>query len=132
MMNERNLKSALTMEDAKAYLRVDDSFPDEKIAGPLAEANEICFKETKLSEDDWNAIVSYDGSDEIPTMHGKVMSEERILDAKNLIRISVMRSLDVVLSGGEVESMHDLLLTLRCILFTVRVESMDETPEVSA
>ena len=49
----------LTLDDAKAYLRVDSSFEDGLIASLLASAESLCMDVARLSPEEWDAISDY-------------------------------------------------------------------------
>ncbi len=93
----------VTIEEAKAYLRVD------WIAEELVKtANTIVFNESRLSEKDWEKI-------EKCTLVNKELHSK-----KEIIRVALLYTIGYLYEHNNPEDIHDLVLTLRNLLFSIR------------
>ena len=91
----------VTLEDAKAYLRVDYSDEDNVIAGILQTAQVLCRDVARLSSADWDEAVASD-------------------EMKPLLKGAVLYTLAYLSEHREEADHHDLVLTLRSLLFSIR------------
>ena len=111
----------LTLEEAKAYLGVDSDFEDDLIASIAASAEAICMDVARLSTDVWDEISAYKD-----TMRKKIIIREEekdkheILQMKELLRIGVLYALGYLNEHREEADHHDLVMTLRNLLFSIR------------
>ena len=89
----------VTLDEAKAYLRVDYSDEDSVIEGILQTAQVLCRDVARLSSADWDAV-----SDGV----------------KPLLRGAVLYALGYLSEHREEADHSDLNLTLRSLLFSIR------------
>ena len=111
----------VTTAEAKVYLRVDSSFEDGLIASLVSASESLCMDVARLSPDEWSAISDYT-SDNRKTLiiRGEEKSKGEILQMKELLRVGVLYSLGYLDEHREEADHHDLVLTLRNLLFAVR------------
>ena len=111
----------LTIEEAKAYLRVDSDFEDELIASLLASSESICMDVARLTAEEWTALTesSADGVD-VLTIRGERKSPGEARRVKEILRVGVFYTLGYLYEHREEADHHDLVMTLRNLLFSVR------------
>ena len=111
----------LTIDEAKAYLRVDSSFEDGFIASLLASSESLCMDVARLSPEEWEAISDYTAeSTENLTVRQEEKSKGETLQMKELLRIGVLYTLGYLHEHREEADHHDLVMTLRNLLFAIR------------
>ena len=111
----------LTLDDAKAYLRVDSSFEDGLIASLLVSSESLCMDVARLSPEEWEAISDYTSdSRKILTIRGEEKSKGETLQIKELLRIGILYTLGYLYEHREEADHHDLVMTLRNLLFAIR------------
>ena len=108
----------ITLDEAKAYLRVDSNFEDALIASLTVSAEALCANVARLSKDEWGAVAAYADGDEIPTIRGQEKTE--ILQMCEILHVSALYALSYMYEHREEADHHDLVLTLRNLLFAVR------------
>ena len=111
----------VTLEEAKSYLRVDSSFEDPLIASLLASSESLCMDVARLSADEWDEIA--DADPEVKTAHtvqGNILTTGEVIRMKNSLRIAVFFTLGYLYEHREEADHHDLVLTLRNLLFAIR------------
>lgn len=111
----------LTLEEAKAYLRVDSAYEDSLITSLLASAEALCMDVGRLSKDEWDEISAYT-SDNRKTLiiRGEEKSKGEILQMKEILRVGVLYTLGYLYEHREEADHHDLVMTLRNLLSSVR------------
>ena len=111
----------VTLEDARLYLRVDSYYDDENILNLLASAEALCSNIARLSAEEWNAICDYSAdSTGGLTIRSEDKSHAEILQIKDLLRVAVLFTLGYLYEHREEANHHDLSLTLRNLLASVR------------
>ena len=111
----------ITNEEAKAYLRVDSDFEDDLIASLQSASESLCMDIARLSPDEWAAISEYPSdSRENLIIRSEEKSKGEILQMKDLLRIGVLYTLGYLYEHREEADHHDLTLTLRNLLFSIR------------
>ena len=100
----------ISLEEAKHYLRVDTEDDDALIGGLLLSAGKLCADVARLSDDEWAQ------ADAEPT---KTDSAE-IVSLRASLRVAIYFTLGYLSEHREEADHHDLLLTLRSLLFAVR------------
>ena len=111
----------VTLSEAKAYLRVDSSFEDTLIGSLLASACSLCMDVARISPGEWGEIVVYGPNNRKTLMiRQEEKSKSEILQMKELLRIGVLYTLGYLYEHREEADHHDLVLTLRNLLFSVR------------
>lgn len=102
----------VSYNEAVAYLRIDSFIPDEYIKQAIESALNISQKVSRLSDEAWDEIVKYQGTD-----GDKVQMKE-------LLRVGVFYAIGWKYEHGIKADDHDLILTLRNIYFAVREKQM--------
>ena len=103
----------ITLEEAKSYLRVDSSDDDSLISGLLASAGHLCKDVARLSDEQWSDIDSDKSS-------SANFSKARLKDIRETLRVAVLYAVGYLYEHREEADHHDLVLTLRCLLFALR------------
>ncbi len=103
----------ITLEEAKAYLRVDTGDEDAVIGCLLEAAGNLCRDVARLSEDQWEDIDSEKTSSSSYT-------KSEMAAIRGILRVAVLYALGYLFEHREEADHHDLILTLRSILFAVR------------
>ena len=102
----------IPLYEAKTYLRVDSSDEDALIGILLSSAEQMCKDVGRLSEDQWEAVNAADRDAEKPT---------RELEAlRSTCRVAILYALGYLYEHRDEADHHQLMLTLRSILFAVR------------
>ena len=111
----------VTLTEAKAYLRVDSSFEDALIGGLLASACSLCMDVARLSPCEWKGISEYGSTNRKTLMiRQEEKSKGEILHMKEILRVGVLYALGYLFEHREEADHHDLVMTLRNLLFAVR------------
>lgn len=111
----------LSMDEAKAYLRVDSGFEDDLIGTLLASSESLCMDVARLNQDEWTAIWEYtDDSTETVRIRNSEKRPGEVLQMQKLLRVSVLFSLGYLYEHREEADHHELVLTLRNLLFSIR------------
>ena len=105
----------LTLEEGKAYLRVDSDFEDGLIAALLTSAEILCADVARLTDDEWDAICAEKRDREDGTAPTTRLSRNR-----ELLRAAILFTLGYLYEHREEADHHDLALTLRNLLFSIR------------
>ena len=112
----------VTMDMAKAYLRVDTSDEDALIGILLKSAEQMVMDVARLSQDDWETIqkVTTDDDGNVLTIHTRKMKTTEIIQMRELMRIAILYAVGYLYEHREEANHHDLMLTLRNLLFAIR------------
>lgn len=100
----------ITLDEAKAYLRVDTDADDALIGCLLLSAGRLCADVARLTDDEW-AKVDGEPSDE---------DTAEIISLRASLRVAVYFTLAYLYEHREEADHHGLLLTLRSLLFAIR------------
>ena len=103
----------ITLETAKNYLHVDTADEDETIALFLASAERLCTDIARLSDEEWLTVNS-----EAETAGAR--SPEKTAHIRELLRIAILYTIGYLYEHREEADHHDLTLTLRSILSSIR------------
>ncbi|MBQ7487270.1 MAG: phage gp6-like head-tail connector protein [Clostridia bacterium] len=109
----------VTLEEAKAYLRVDSNFEDALVESLILAACAICTDVARLSQTEWEAIAAYTGDDSV-SIRGEEKEKGEVLQMQNLLRCAVLYTLGYLYEHREEADHHDIVLTLRNLLFEIR------------
>lgn len=111
----------VTLEEAKVYLRVDSDFEDSLIASLLLSSEKLCEDVARLSAEDWAGISDYTLENrKTLTIRREEKSKGEVLQMKELLRIGVLYALGYLYEHREEADHHDLTMTLRNLLFSIR------------
>ena len=124
ILNEDNNEQEtgmVTLTEAKAYLRVDSSYEDPLITSLLASACSICMDVGRLTPAEWSSIADYTETNRknLIIQSGEYCKHE-ILCMKEILRVGVFYTLGYLYEHREEADHHDLVLTLRNLLFSIR------------
>ena len=103
----------VSLEEAKTYLRVDSSDDDPLITSLLASAGRLCADVTRLSDEKWSVIDSDAESSEIYTA-------AELVAIREILKVAILYTVGYLYEHREEADHHDLVLTLRCLLFALR------------
>ena len=119
--NDEQETGMVTLTEAKAYLRVDSSYEDPLITSLLASACSICMDVGRLTPAEWSSIADYTETNRknLIIQSGEYCKHE-ILWMKEILRVAVFYTLGYLYEHREEADHHDLVLTLRNLLFSIR------------
>ena len=112
----------VTLDTAKAYLRVDSSDEDALIGILLKSAEQMAMDVARLSQDDWEAIqkVTTDDDGNVLTIHTRKLKPAEIIQMRELLRVAILYVVGYFYEHREEANHHDMMLTLRNLLFAIR------------
>ena len=108
----------ITLEEAKAYLRVDSAMEEGLILNLLAAAEKMVMDVSRLNAEQWQAIC--DAETETMDLRGESLSAAETVMLRDLLRTAVFFTLGYLHEHREEADHHELVLTLRNLLFSVR------------
>ena len=97
----------ISLEEAKAYLRVDTADEDAMIGVLLSAAGRLCADVARLTDEQWEAVSS--GTD-----------DASLVPVRETMRVAILYALGYLFEHREEADHHALTLTLRSILFAIR------------
>lgn len=97
----------ISLEDAKAYLRVDSGDEDNVIESLLTSAARLCADVARLPDAQWERL----NSDE---------EDDTLTPARESLRVAILYALAYLFEHREEADHHALTLTLRSLLFALR------------
>ena len=103
----------ITLEDAKAYLRVDSSDEDAVIGSLLSAAGNLCRDVARLRDTEWEDINS-------EKVRSARYSDSEIRAVRETVKVAVLYALGYLFEHREEADHHALTLTLRSLLFGIR------------
>ena len=99
----------------KPHLRVDSSDEDALIGILLSSAEQMCKDVGRLSEDQWEAVNAADRDAE-----NGVQPTRELEALRSTCRVAILYALGYLYEHRDEADHHQLMLTLRSILFAVR------------
>lgn len=105
----------IPLYEAKTYLRVDSSDEDALIGILLSSAEQMCKDVGRLSEDQWEAVNATDRDAE-----NGVQPTRELEALRSTCRVAILYALGYLYEHRDEADHHQLMLTLRSILFAVR------------
>ena len=100
----------ISLEEAKTYLRVDADDEDDLIGVLLSSAEKLCADVARLSEEQWSAV---NGTDD----------NEQLTSLRAVLRVAILYTLGYLYEHREKADHHELMMTLRALLFGSRKEA---------
>lgn len=100
----------ISLDEAKVYLRIDSADEDAMIDSLIQSAGILARDVGRLPDDKWNEINAAPGD----------ADTEEIKNLRTSLRIAVLYALGYLFEHREEADHHDLLMTLRSLLFSVR------------
>ena len=100
----------ITLEEAKAYLRVDTDADDALISSLLLSAGRLCADVARLTEAEWTDVDATPADED----------SAEIISLRAALRVAVYYTLGYLYEHREEADHHGLLLTLRSLLFAIR------------
>ena len=112
----------VTLDIAKAYLRVDTSDEDALIGTLLTSAKQMAMDVARLSYDDWVTIqkVKTDDDGNVLTIHTSKMKADKIIQMRDLLKAAILHAVAYLYEHREDADHHALMMTLRNILSAIR------------
>ena len=110
--------SLIALDEAKTYLRVDSGMEDDLIGSLLLTAEKLTEDVARLSASEWEQLC--DESTEEMTIRDTDLLVGEILQLRSLVRTAVLYSLGYLYEHREEADHHDLVMTLRNLLSSVR------------
>ena len=108
----------ITLEEAKAYLRVDSSMEDSLIESLLKSAEKLTADVGRFTAEEWNTL--WDDGTETMTVRGEDVSNASLVQLRSLLRTAMLYALGYLFEHREEADHHDLVMTLRNLLSSVR------------
>ena len=105
--------SLVGLNEAKMYLRVDTEDEDEFISVLIQSAGRLCADVARLTERKWEVINS--GVEET-----EEYSKEELTAIRETMKVAILYTIAYLFEHREEADHHDLILTLRCLLFALR------------
>ena len=108
----------ITLEEAKTYLRVDSVLEEPLVLSLLPAAEKMVMDVARLNADQWETVC--DPKTESMLLRGTELSAAEIMMLRDLLRTAVLFTLGYLYEHREEADHHELVLTLRNLLFSVR------------
>lgn len=110
----------VSLEDAKAYLRVDSAYEDSSVIAPLlAAAEALCRDTARLSQEEWDEVVS-GGYEDTVVIRGEEREASEVAAWADILRVAVLFTLGYLYEHREDADHHAMARTLRNLLFSIR------------
>ena len=97
----------ISLEEAKGYLRVDTADEYAMIGILISAAERLCADVARLSDEKWEAVSSD-------------TEDASLLPIRETMKVAILYALGYLFEHREEADHHDLVLTLRSILFAIR------------
>ena len=97
----------ISLEEAKGYLRVDTADEDAMIGILISAAERLCADVARLSDEKWEAVSSD-------------TEDASLLPIRETMKVAILYALGYLFEHREEADHHDLVMTLRSILFAIR------------
>ena len=111
----------ISLTEAKTYLRVDSDYEDNLIQSLLLTAEALCREVARLNVPEWCAISEYTPENrKTLDIRSETKSKGEILQMKELLRIAILYTVGYLYEHREEADHHDLVITLRNLLFSIR------------
>lgn len=108
--------SLVTVDEAKTYLRVDSSDEDALVGVLLSSACKLCADVARLDDEQWEVV---DGDDDDSQ---ELYTEEDLSSIREVMKVAILYTAGYLFEHREEADHHDLVMTLRNLLFAIREE----------
>ena len=110
----------ITLEEAKAYLRVDSSMEDSLIESLLQSAEKLTADVGRITAEEWDTL--WNDETETMTIRDEDISSASLVQLRSLLRTAMLFTLGYLYEHREEADHHAMDLTLRALLFGSRKE----------
>lgn len=97
----------ITLEEAKKYLRVDSADEDAVTGILLSTAERLCVDVARLTDEKWESVSSD-------------TEDTSLTPIREIMKTAILYALGYLYEHREEADHHELILTLRYILFAIR------------
>lgn len=108
----------ITLEEAKAYLRVDSSMEDSLIESLLQSAEKLTADVARITAEEWDTL--WNDETETMTVRGEDISNASLVQLRSLFHTAMLFALGYLYEHREEADHHALVMTLRNLLSSVR------------
>ena len=108
----------MTLEEAKAYLRVDSSMEDSLIESLLQSAEKLTADVGRITAEEWDTL--WNDETETMTIRDEDISSASLVQLRSLLRTAMLFTLGYLYEHREEADHHALVITLRNLLSSVR------------
>ena len=108
----------ITLEEAKAYLRVDSSMEDSLIDSLLQSAEKLTADVGRITAEEWDTL--WNDETETMTIRDEDISSASLVQLRSLLRTAMLFTLGYLYEHREEADHHALVITLRNLLSSVR------------
>ncbi len=110
--------SLISLGEAKSYLRVDSDMEDNLILSFLLSSEKLSADVARLTAAEWNTLTDLTTTE--MTIRGQTLDGAEVYQLRELMRTAVLYSLGYLFEHREDADHHDLVMTLRNLLSSVR------------
>ena len=112
----------VTLDTAKAYLRVHSADEYAIIGILLKSAEQMAMDVARLTASEWETIqkVTTDDDGNVLTIHTRKLKPAEIIQMRELLRVAILYAVGYLYEHREEADHHGLVLTLRNLLFAIR------------
>ena len=103
----------VTLDEAKEYLRVDSADEDALTEALLSAAEKLCIDVARVTDEQWADIDS-------TKVRSDRYSNTELTGIRKIMKTAIMYALGYLFEHREEADHHDLTLTLRSLLFSIR------------
>lgn len=100
----------ISLDEAKAYLRVDSADEDAMILSLILSAGVLVRDVGRLTDETWNKVNTEETEDD----------GTEVKSLRAILRVAMLYAIGYLFEHREEADHHDLVLTLRNLLFAVR------------
>ena len=108
----------MTLEEAKAYLRVDSSMEDSLIESLLQSAEKLTADVGRITAEEWDTL--WNDETETMTIRDEDISSASLVQLRSLLRTAMLFTMGYLYEHREEADHHALVITLRNLLSSVR------------
>lgn len=110
----------VTTAEAKSYLRQDSGYEDTLISGFVIAAESECRDVARMTMGEWDAIASASDTSASITINGSEYSGAEQVQLREAIKVAILYAIGYFYEHRMEADHHDLTLTLRSLLSSIR------------